>query len=312
MESHPRLIGRFKGQQKGPLVFVIGAMHGNEPAGVIALKELFERIEKETKENQEFSVAGDLIGLVGNFQAYQSNCRYITQDLNRSWLAENIHNIMTTPIQKLQDEDLEMREIIQFIEDIVQETSAQDMYLLDLHTTSSHEAVFSIASDDPKSLELALSMCAPVITGLVNDLTGTSLHYFNKKYQKIPTVALGFECGHHTDPQSPLIAVASILNFLKSLGVMTRPRFHDEYNKILLQSTQHLPKKVSITYRHPVEDITYWQMIPGYKNFQPIKKGELLAFYKDKGIQAPHDGRLLMPLYQTQGQDGFFIIQEID
>jgi succinylglutamate desuccinylase len=51
-------------------------------------------------------------------------------------------------------------------------------------------------------------------------------------------------------------------------------------------------------------------MQPGYKNFQPIKKGELLAQQNGKPIYSEWDAYIFMPLYQKQGNDGFFVVTE--
>jgi succinylglutamate desuccinylase len=48
-----------------------------------------------------------------------------------------------------------------------------------------------------------------------------------------------------------------------------------------------------------------------YNNFDPIAKGEVLAYDKNGPIKSPYGGLILMPLYQKQGDDGFFVIQEI-
>ena len=37
MEYPKRIIGRYEGNEPGPLFLCIGAMHGNEPAGVQAI-----------------------------------------------------------------------------------------------------------------------------------------------------------------------------------------------------------------------------------------------------------------------------------
>ena len=54
-----------------------------------------------------------------------------------------------------------------------------------------------------------------------------------------------------------------------------------------------------------------FKMRPNYQNFQPIKKGETLATDKNGSIQSPEDCLILMPLYQPQGSDGFFLVKEI-
>ena len=54
-----------------------------------------------------------------------------------------------------------------------------------------------------------------------------------------------------------------------------------------------------------------FEMRPGYHNFQPVKKDELLATDASGEIRSPRDGLLLLPRYQGQGNDGFFLAREV-
>lgn len=49
----------------------------------------------------------------------------------------------------------------------------------------------------------------------------------------------------------------------------------------------------------------------GYKNFLKIYKGNLLALQNDTEILSEWDARIFMPLYQSQRNDGFFVIEEV-
>ncbi len=307
-----RIIGHYKGNSPGPLTVVFGAMHGNEPAGVLALKELFNRLDHATASDPHFKLAGDIVGLVGNVQAFEAQKRFITKDLNRSWVANDIRKVMDSPENELKDEDKELRQIVQLLNTVVDTKNFGKMFILDLHTTSSEGAVFSIASEDSTSESLALQLGAPVILGLVNTIEGTSLHFFNNKYLKIPTIALGFECGHHEDPHSPLRALSAILNFLTAINVINNNNIVDSDYELNLNNTHSLPRKVKIVHREQVNDISKWKMKEGYTNFQHISKNEVLGFYEGVEVKSPYSGRILMPLYQAQGQDGFFIVEEIE
>ena len=53
-------------------------------------------------------------------------------------------------------------------------------------------------------------------------------------------------------------------------------------------------------------------MYPNYKNFQRISSGEIIAEDNEGPIEAPEDALLLMPLYQSQGEDGFFLIKKLE
>jgi hypothetical protein len=52
-------------------------------------------------------------------------------------------------------------------------------------------------------------------------------------------------------------------------------------------------------------------MNPGFVNFQNIKRNQLLAEDVNGQVRSPMTGQIFMPLYQHQGSEGFFIIEEI-
>ena len=52
-------------------------------------------------------------------------------------------------------------------------------------------------------------------------------------------------------------------------------------------------------------------MNPGFANFQKIKKGQKLAKSGNIDVKAIESGKILMPLYQAQGEDGFLIIRRV-
>jgi succinylglutamate desuccinylase len=87
------------------------------------------------------------------------------------------------------------------------------------------------------------------------------------------------------------------------------PEIQESQNR-LASETNHLPKAMELKYRHPVAAEHRFKMLPGLKSFQKVGEGEILARDIDGPVRAPGGGRLLMPLYQTQGEDGFFLIKE--
>ena len=47
-------------------------------------------------------------------------------------------------------------------------------------------------------------------------------------------------------------------------------------------------------------------MEPGFANLAPARAGQLLARDRGGEIRAPHDGVVILPLYQALGSDGYF------
>ena len=64
-----RIIGRYTGEDKGPLLIVFGGMHGNEKAGIRAVDIILKMLEVEPIINQGFLYSGRIVGMRGNIRA---------------------------------------------------------------------------------------------------------------------------------------------------------------------------------------------------------------------------------------------------
>ncbi len=304
-----RIIGHYRGKENGPLVVAIGGIHGNEPAGVRALERLFELLEDEPRLNPGFNFKGELLALRGNLAALAAGKRFIDIDLNRIWrqLGDESQPATTS-------EDLELRELIAAIEIAVEEAPLSELVLLDLHTTTAVGGIFAITGDDAPSLSLAAEMSVPVIKGMLSGLQGTTLHYFRSDHFSTDRSvrAVSFESGHHDDPASIDLALAATINLLRALGCVREEDVSTYHDELLRESAASLPRLTELVYVHHIahDGSDGFRMAPGFRNFQPIAKGELLGRDKGGNIVAPAAGYLLMPLYQQQGDEGFFIVQD--
>jgi len=307
-----RIIGEYHGQQDGPLLICFGGMHGNETAGVEALTILFHLLAEEPNLNPHFRFFGHMIGLRGNLRALAAGERYVQKDLNRQWTPANIQRIRATPRRQLEAEELEISEILEILDQRVAEWNPEKIYFLDLHTTTAYGGIFSIATDDPESVRLGVEMHAPVIKGLLRGIRGTTMHYFNSKYFHPNTVAVTFESGQHQEKLSVNRALAATINCMRTIGLVLSEDVENRHDKILRDYCAGLPKVAEFIMRHTIEPEDGFQMRPGYKNFQPVRKGEILAYDRHGPIRAIADGRVLMPLYQKQGEDGFFLIKAVE
>ncbi len=305
------LIGRYIGEEKGPLLICIAGMHGNEFAGVVALDTVFNLLRGEPSLNPDFKFSGRLLGLIGNTRAYREGKRFINKDINRQWMPEHIQRIRQTPEAQLEAEDLEVKELLSIIQAEVQEYQPERIVLLDLHTTSAAGGIFVIATDDPESVRIAVELHAPVITGMLRGLRGTTLHYFTKENFGTRTVGVAFEAGQHSDPLSVNRAIAAIINCMRTIGCVKMEDVENRHDEILLEYSKDLPKIAELVKVHSITEKDQFKMRPGYQNFQPVAKNEILAEDRNGLIFSPEDGMILMPLYQKQGSDGFFLIKKI-
>lgn len=305
-----RIIVDYKGEEQGPLLVVFGAMHGNEPAGVRALELMGKMLEVEPITNPDFVFKGNLLGLIGNLQAYRLQQRFINKDLNRQWTPERINGLQGKT--ELDAEEQEMFEVLEIIHTRIKETNPKQLIILDLHTTSSKGGIFTICTDDEASIRIALELHAPVIKGLLKGLKGTTLHYFTSENMNVPTIGVTFESGQHKDPLSINRAIAAITNCMRTLGCVDADHIENRHDSLLMEYSKDLPKMTELIMRKAIEEEDQFRMLPNYKNFQEVSKGEIIAYDINGDIAVEENARILMPLYQKQGEDGFFLIKEIE
>lgn len=311
MFRHPeRVIGRFTGSERGPLLIVLGGIHGNEPAGIEALKLIFKMLEVEPIANPDFQFFGRLVGLRGNIQALERHQRYLNEDLNRMFTPEKIREVLEKRPEELGPEERELLDLVLTIDEEVMNYQPDEMILLDLHTTTAFGGIFSIATDDDRSLEIAVELHAPVVRGMLQGLDGTTLHFIeHHRFFNIRSTAVCFESGQHDEHLSVNRAIAGVINCMRTIGSVKGEHVENQHDRLLREFSSGLPKVTNLVYKHNIHPGDDFRMYGHYKNFQAIEKGELLARDKNGDIHAPADGLILMPLYQKQGEEGFFIVQ---
>ena len=305
-----RIIGKHTGLNEGPLLFCIGGIHGNEWAGIIAIEEVLTLLEKEILENPAFQYNGAFIGLRGNLPALDQKKRFIDRDLNRMLTNEENNRITNISPENRSSEDRQTFELIRTIEEEVKKYKAEFVLIIDLHTTTADGGIFTISSNDPMSRELAMALHAPVILGIAEDLKGTTIDYFNKPDQN--QYCIVFEAGQHDDPECVHRSVSAIISAMKKIGSVDASDVNVRHEKMLVRQSEGLPKLTKLIYHYKIKEGEKFQMLPGFQNFQPVIKGERLASNKDGHVYAPSDGLILMPKYQSQGDDGFFLVESIE
>ncbi|MEZ4897368.1 MAG: succinylglutamate desuccinylase/aspartoacylase family protein [Saprospiraceae bacterium] len=304
-------LGRYVGQEKGPLLVAIGAMHGNEPAGVKGIELMLKMLEVEPITHPDFVFKGRFLGLLGNPTAYQRRMRFVDVDMNRHWDPVRIRQQVQQPELSRLVEDKAILSLLRLLHEEIRHDQPTEVVLLDLHTTSSTGGIFTIAGNEPDSQELAVELPAPVILGLADQLQGTLLQYFKSVRLDVPIRTISFEAGHHTDPLSVNRCIAALTCCMRAIGCVRPHDVESQHMRILLDQADGLPKLTRLVYRHSIQPEDRFVMEPNYSNFRPVRKGELLAYDSQGAVVSPYDGRILLPLYQKQGDDGFFIVQDV-
>ena len=320
-----RVIGKYGGVAPGPLLLVFGAIHGNEPAGPEAIQMVFRLLQNEAKNNPLFHFCGKITGLIGNLQAFSGKKRFLKKDLNRAWSEEKVAEGLATDEHLLTEEKREIRQLLDVVRAEIEAEQPTEIVLLDLHTTSAGGGIFIIPGEDLDSLELATSLNAPVVQGLLEGISGTVLQFFSKenliKYggwrpkidhpiaPHLELKSCAFEAGQHDDTDSVSRSVAAVVHCLRAIGSIKMDDLKSVHEEILQEFSEKLPAVTSLEYVHKIAPDDGFKMRPGFENFQKITKGEPLADDKNGVIRALADGHILMPLYQKQGSDGFFVVK---
>ena len=309
-----RIIGERVGSQYGPLLIIFSQIHGNEPAGNKAVNELFNAIDEEYIKNPEFEFCGRIVALHGNMEAIQKGVRFIDKDLNRSWLPKEIERIIKCDDpNNLDSEDIEIKENLEIINYYIQLYDPPRVVVLDLHTTTAHGGIFTIPAPNEEARRIGLAMKAPVLHGFLEGLNGTTLHYFCDDNFEVEMTSVCFEAGQHQSSDSYKHAVSAIINCFKSIGGFYDKDIESKHDELLLERSKGLPLEANLIYVHPVQPGDNFKMVTTkiYNNFDLVHNGEVLATDINGDVKAPCSGLILMPLYQEQGEDGFFIIQPL-
>ena len=146
---------------------------------------------------------------------------------------------------------------------------------LDLHTTSAEGIPFAIVADTLLNRRLALSISAPVILGLEEQLDGTTLNYMNDRGY----AAVGFEGGQNEAPSSIDHNEAALWTILVATGCLREDSMEQAASAraALAARTRGVPRILEVRYRHAIEPADEFVMEPGYVSFQPVKRGEVLG-----------------------------------
>ncbi|PIE24176.1 MAG: hypothetical protein CSA62_05060 [Planctomycetota bacterium] len=298
----PRELGVLDDGRPGPLFFITGGIHGNEPAGVHAIERAFAELSE-----RGLSIAGRVVFLSGNRAALAQKVRYLDRDLNRSWGAASIARAWSTPAEARTHEEREMLALLARFEAEIDGFSGRGdkVACLDLHTSSSEGPPFSCMGDTLRNREIAFALPVPAILGLEETLEGAMLDMFYER----GAIAVAVEGGLHEDPRAVERLCDAIWIALVAAGVLRSREVPelDERKRRLREAAGGLPSVLEVRHREELVSEDEFEMRPGYRSFDRLKAGEELAVKNGQTLRAKEDGFIFLPLYQGKGSDGFFL-----
>lgn len=295
-----RLIGRLRGAAPGPTLIVVGGLHGNEPAGTGAAERVLARLEAE-----KIPLRGELVALRGNLRALRQGRRFLRRDLNRQWSDEQLAAAARAPVRADDPEAFEQEELRAALDEAMAEARGE-AFFIDLHTTSADGIPFLVVGDTVRHLALVRHFPLPVILGLEEQIDGGLAEYMAAR----GCTTMVVEGGQHQSPAAAANLEAVLWLALAAVGLVARAALGSERDRawdLLDRARRDLPRVTEVISRHAILPEHEFRMEPGFANIQRTRTGQLLARDRHGEIRAPFTGLVLLPLYQAQGDDGFFL-----
>jgi hypothetical protein len=181
-------------------------------------------------------------------------------------------------------------------------------YFFDLHNTSSATIPFITVNDSLLNRKFTHQYPIPLILGIEEYLTGPLLSYINE----LGYVSFGFEAGQHDELSSVENHKIFIYLSLIFSGALDQSAVaYEQY----LESWSSLRTQYHAFYeiynRFQIKEKDHFTMKPGFSNFQSVHKNEALATNNGNTVYSKEKSIVFMPLYQNQGNDGYFLIRKI-
>lgn len=185
---------------------IIGATHGDEPAGVHALQKISQHIK-----DQEWVLNGvDVFGLVGNPDAYEKRVRFIDHNLNRMF-----QDVLLNDSTNISLEVVRAREIKKIFDEL--KNSYEKVYIIDVHSVSMSDLQMAVyLKNDILSKEI-LERISPIALRFAFDeqsVPGST----SECAMNTQCIGFAIEAGSHTSSNASLVALDIIERFIDDLS----------------------------------------------------------------------------------------------
>jgi succinylglutamate desuccinylase len=296
-DSSERLLGKYGSGAGGSTLIITADAWENENRAVAAIRKVLRTLTKF-----KIPIKGQLVGLAGNTGSSKKD---LLGEFKGSFSNDNGPNS--------QDEYLgynRSEEFVELIEEF-ERIPGSDVYYLDLKTSSSVHSPYLCHSRNPGCVTFASSFPFYKVMGLDKYITDHLGFYLHAKNYTCSTLKVGM----HPKYSAEQIHEAAVWWALVQIGCL-----QDEDVPHFLQHKEVLDgcladegkRAFEVAFKYSIKEDEYFRMIPGYKNFQKIQAGDVLATSDGACVTSHWDGRIFMPLYHTQSNDGFFVLKEIE
>jgi len=264
----------------GPHVFISSIVHGNEPCGALALDWFLK--------NDYRPLNGKLTLGFMNIEAYlafdplnPNRTRWVEEDFNRLWA----EGVLEDPKRKRTSEFLRANEVKNIV--------SQVDYLLDIHSMQKPCVPLMMAGMLNKGIDFArdVGMQMPIISDSGHNEGMRMRDYFGFSNKESQKNALLVECGQHWAKSSEIVAIETMIRFLRTTSIMDE-NFADDFiykNKIL--NFQNDVYKVGKIITIKSENFKFDQ---DWQGFETLKKGALIGKDDNEEVYAPYEETILI------------------
>ena len=264
----------------GPHVFISSIVHGNEPCGALALDWFLK--------NDYRPINGKLTLGFMNIEAYlafdplnPNRTRWVEEDFNRLWGS----GVLEDSKRKRTSEFIRANEV----KNIVSEVD----YLLDIHSMQKPCVPLMMAGMLNKGIDFALdvAMKMPIISDSGHNEGMRMRDYLGFSKKESHKNALLVECGQHWAKSSEIVAIETMIRFLRTTSIMGK-NFADDFfykNKPINFGNDVLKVGKIITIKS--ENFTFDQ---DWQGFEKLKKGTLIGKDNQEDIYAPFEETILI------------------
>jgi succinylglutamate desuccinylase len=177
---------------------------------------------------------------------------------------------------------LEQRELLMVIREAINRARGE-IYFVDLHTTSADGQPFATVGDTLRNRRFAVTFPLTIVLGLEEQIDGTLLEYVNN----LGAITMGVEAGQHeamtaVDNHEAVIWIATA-----ATGNFRREDLPElDQSRSVLKRASGGKKVVEVRHRHAIGPEDHFKMEPGFKNFQAVRRGKVLARDRAGAIKA--------------------------
>ena len=207
--------------------------------------------------------------------------RWVEEDFNRLWA----EGVLEDPKRKRTSEFLRANEVKNIV--------SQVDYLLDIHSMQKPCVPLMMAGMLKKGIDFArdVGMQMPIISDSGHNEGMRMRDYFGFSNKESQKNALLVECGQHWAKSSEIVAIETMIRFLRTTSIMDE-NFADDFilkNKVL--NFQNDVYKVGEIITIKSENFKFDQ---DWQGFETLKKGVLIGKDDNEKVYAPFEETILI------------------